>query len=62
MLFQKTNKKVSEMLLHDFLKHLQHVKTEELTRIQHELQMVNEDFKKVQDNLAGLQVIYNANK
>ncbi len=43
-------------MLHDFLKHLQQVKTEELNRIQHELEMVNEDFKKVKDNLANIEV------
>jgi len=45
------NKKVTELLLHDFLKHLQQVKSEELVKIQHELQMVNEDCKNVEEFL-----------
>ena len=45
------NKKVTELLLHDFLKHLQQAKTEELVKIQHELQMVNEDCKNVEEFL-----------
>ncbi len=48
------NKKVTELLLHDFLKHLQQVKTEELVKIQHELQMVNEDCKSVEEFLKVL--------
>jgi len=46
-----TNKKVSELLLHDFLKHLQQTKTEELNKIQYELQLINEDCKQVEDCL-----------
>ena len=44
------------MLLYDFLKHLQQSKTEELNKIQHELQMVNENCKQVEENLANLKV------
>ncbi len=43
-------------MLHDFLKHMQQVKTEELNKIQHELQMVNEDFKQVEECLSLLKV------
>lgn len=49
-----TNKKISELLLFDFLKHLQQTKTEELNKIQYELQMINEDCKQVEDTLDTL--------
>ncbi|CAF0951716.1 unnamed protein product [Brachionus calyciflorus] len=49
-----TNKKVNELLLFDFLKHLQQSKTEELNKIQYELQMVNEDCKQVEECLSTL--------
>lgn len=49
-----TNKKVNELLLYDFLKHLQQSKTEELNKIQYELQMVNEDCKLVEECLSTL--------
>lgn len=52
--FFKTNKKISELLLFDFLKHLQQTKTEELNKIQYELQMINEDCKQVEDVLDTL--------
>jgi len=45
------------LLLYDFLKHLQQSKTEELNKIQHELQMVNEDFKQIEESLNLLKVI-----
>lgn len=45
---------MSEILLHDFLKHLQQVKTDDLTRIQHELELLEEDCKQVEENLASL--------
>ena len=44
------------MLLYDFLKHLQQSKSEELNKIQHELEMVNEDFKQVEECLNLLKV------
>jgi hypothetical protein len=47
---------VNELLLYDFLKHLQQSKTEELNKIQHELQMVNENCKQVEETLASLKV------
>ena len=42
--------------MYDFLKHLQQTKTDELNRIQHELQVVNDNCKKVEENLAQLKV------
>lgn len=47
---------MSELLLYDFLKHLQQTKTEELNKIQYELQMINEDCKQVEDTLETLKV------
>jgi hypothetical protein len=44
------------MLLFDFLKHLHQTKTEELNRIQYELQVVNEDCKLVEECLNSLKV------
>lgn len=44
------------MLLYDFLKHLQQTKTEELNKIQYELQMINEDCQQVEDTLETLKV------
>lgn len=57
--FKQTNKKINEMLLFDFLKHLQQTKTEELFKIQYELQMINEDCKQVEDTLDTLNVSLN---
>lgn len=44
------------MLLYDFLKHLHQVKSDELQRIQHELQVLNEDCKHIEENLSTLHV------
>lgn len=45
------------MLLYDFLKHLHQVKSDELQRIQHELQVLNEDCKHIEENLSTLHTI-----
>ena len=45
--------------MHDFLKHFHEVKSDELNRLKNELEMVNEDCKKVNDNLIKLKTIKN---
>jgi hypothetical protein len=45
---------VKELLLYDFLRHLQQSKTDELSKIQYELQMVNKDCKKIEESLSAL--------
>ncbi len=53
----KTQKKVNELLVYDFLKHLQQIKTDEINKLQYELQMINEDCKLVEDSLNTLKVV-----
>ncbi len=44
------------MLTHDFLKHLKQIKTDELVKLQYELQVINEDCKLVEANISQADV------
>ena len=48
---------MNELLVYDFLKHLQQIKTDELNKLQYELQLVNEDCRLVEECLNSLKVI-----
>jgi len=43
-----TSSKITGLLLHDFLKHFKQNKTDELSKLQQELQMINEDCKLIE--------------
>ena len=44
--------------MYDFLKHLQQIKTDEINKLQYELQMIDEDCKLVEGSLNTLKVIF----